>query len=209
MNSIFYVYEHWRPDKDVCFYVGKGKKKRAYSFVRGPRYNRVVKKLSRLGMCVEVRLVHGALTEAEAFQVERERIAFWRSVSIELCNHTDGGDGTSGYKHSDATRAQIAAKALGRKVSDQTRLKMRIKRRGVTHSAETKAKIAASAKLSQKIRADKERSSKAGEKALRLRMIKLARSGRGTPEYSEKKRRGALAANKAIRAKKPVIPGLS
>ena len=22
--EIFYVYEHWRPDKSVCFYVGKG-----------------------------------------------------------------------------------------------------------------------------------------------------------------------------------------
>jgi hypothetical protein len=26
----FYVYEHWRPDKDVCFYVGKGHGRRAY-----------------------------------------------------------------------------------------------------------------------------------------------------------------------------------
>lgn len=24
----FYVYEHWRPDKGECFYVGKGKKHR-------------------------------------------------------------------------------------------------------------------------------------------------------------------------------------
>jgi hypothetical protein len=22
------VYEHWRPDKDVCFYVGRGRKRR-------------------------------------------------------------------------------------------------------------------------------------------------------------------------------------
>ena len=25
MATIFYVYEHWRPDKDLPFYVGKGK----------------------------------------------------------------------------------------------------------------------------------------------------------------------------------------
>ena len=25
----FYVYEHWRPDRDECFYVGKGKGGRA------------------------------------------------------------------------------------------------------------------------------------------------------------------------------------
>ena len=27
--NIFYVYEHWRPDHDECFYVGKGKGGRA------------------------------------------------------------------------------------------------------------------------------------------------------------------------------------
>ena len=27
--TIFYVYEHWRPDKDTCFWVGKGKGDRA------------------------------------------------------------------------------------------------------------------------------------------------------------------------------------
>lgn len=35
--SIFYVYEHWRPDKDVCFYVGKGSKGRARTFIGGIR----------------------------------------------------------------------------------------------------------------------------------------------------------------------------
>ena len=28
-SANYYVYEHWRPDKDVCFYVGKGKGGRA------------------------------------------------------------------------------------------------------------------------------------------------------------------------------------
>lgn len=193
MTAIFYVYEHWRPDKDVCFYVGKGKRKRAYSFVRGPRYNRVVKKLARLGMCVEVRLVHGTLTESEAFKIERERIAFWRSVSVELCNHTDGGDGTSGYKHSPATRAKIAAKATGRKASKETRRKMGKSRKGAKHSAESIAKISETAKVSQKIRSQRERSTAEGEKELRLRMTKISR----------------IAANKRSQERKPVIPGLS
>lgn len=33
MNN-FYVYEHWRPDTGVCFYVGKGKEKRAWDMKR-------------------------------------------------------------------------------------------------------------------------------------------------------------------------------
>lgn len=29
MKNNFYVYEHWRLDRDECFYVGKGTGKRA------------------------------------------------------------------------------------------------------------------------------------------------------------------------------------
>lgn len=29
-GTIFYVYEHWRLDRDECFYVGKGQRKKAY-----------------------------------------------------------------------------------------------------------------------------------------------------------------------------------
>jgi hypothetical protein len=68
MRKIFYVYEHWRPDKDVCFYVGKGKDGRANVFSRkNAHYNSIVAKLARLGMCVEVRLVAD------------ERIVPWKS----------------------------------------------------------------------------------------------------------------------------------
>lgn len=29
-SGLYYVYEHWRLDKDECFYVGKGRGNRAY-----------------------------------------------------------------------------------------------------------------------------------------------------------------------------------
>ena len=35
MNGKFYVYEHWRPDRGECFYVGKGHGRRAYDMRRG------------------------------------------------------------------------------------------------------------------------------------------------------------------------------
>lgn len=53
----FLVYEHWRPDLGVCFYVGKGKRKRAFSFRRNTRYDRTVRKLERNGLSVEVRII--------------------------------------------------------------------------------------------------------------------------------------------------------
>lgn len=52
MTNKFYVYEHWRPDKDICFYVGKGKGRRAnVMYGRGSHHERIQAKLKRLGMC--------------------------------------------------------------------------------------------------------------------------------------------------------------
>jgi hypothetical protein len=43
-------------------------------------------------------MVEGGMTEEAAFVLEKERIAFWRSVGIALVNKTDGGEGPSGWK---------------------------------------------------------------------------------------------------------------
>lgn len=123
----FYVYEHWRPDRDECFYVGKGKGQRAFTKhgrARNKQYARIVKKLARLGMCIEIRMVQSGLSETEAFALEIERIAFWRGAGINLANMTDGGEGAAGIKYSAARRAAIAASSRGRKHSAQTRALM-------------------------------------------------------------------------------------
>lgn len=94
---MFYVYEHWRPDRDECFYVGKGNGGRAYKMRdRNLHHRAIVKKLSDLGMMVEVRMVASGLAENDAFSIEQERIAFWRSAGIDLANKTIGGEGVSG-----------------------------------------------------------------------------------------------------------------
>lgn len=140
----FYVYEHWRPDKDTCFWVGKGKGRRAYYFRRNSRYDRVIAKLARLGMCAEVRLVSESLSEKEAHLVERERIAFWRaSGTSDLCNMTDGGEGVSGLRHSTKSKALMTAKALGRAASEATRKKMSTAQTGRRHRLESRAKLSA------------------------------------------------------------------
>jgi hypothetical protein len=94
---MFYVYEHWRPDRDECFYVGKGKGGRANKMRdRNLHHRAIVKKLSAMGMAVEVRMVATGLDEETAFGIEKQRIAFWRAAGIDLANKTDGGDGVSG-----------------------------------------------------------------------------------------------------------------
>lgn len=125
----FYVYEHWRPDKDECFYVGKGRGKRANAMYARNRYHKFIQsKLSKMGLCVEVRIYKGQLTEEESFKIEIERISFWRSYGVDLVNLTDGGEGQFGRHVSEDTKKKISksgkGKNVGRKHSEATRKKM-------------------------------------------------------------------------------------
>lgn len=173
-----YVYEHWRPDTGQCFYVGKGRGKRARDSTRNQHHKNVVAKLVRQGLNFEVRIIADSLSDAEAFALEVERIALWRSVGIRLANLTDGGDGPSNpteevrrkirearknqvlteehrAKHRTAmacpqTRLlmSLAAKSrpnnfAGRSHSEETKKAWSEKRRGVTLTAEHRAKISA------------------------------------------------------------------
>lgn len=149
LADIFYVYEHWRPDENVCFYIGKGKGKRAFDLLhRSFHHKNITAKLSLAGLCVDVRFVGTNLSENIAFDLEIERIAFWRAQGVFLTNRTDGGEGPSGYvqtpehrqKKTDAVKAhrrtpagrallaRMTAAAIlantGRSASDATKLKM-------------------------------------------------------------------------------------
>ena len=151
-SNTYYVYEHWRLDRDECFYVGKGQRNRAYN--RGGRnshWGNIVAKLERIGSGYEVKLVATGLTESAAFSLEKERIAFWRD-RVDLCNKTDGGDGVSGLIMSQVSRQKMSDKAkgrpgnvtmLGRKHSAETRAKMSAAQKGKKKSPEHAAKVGA------------------------------------------------------------------
>lgn len=121
----FYVYEHWRPDRGECFYVGKGHGRRANDMSLRNRWHKFIQaKLSALGTSVEVKIVFDGLTQDEAFAKEIERIAFWRNDGADLVNMTIGGDGSRGVKVTEETRRKISERSKGRKPSQQTRAKM-------------------------------------------------------------------------------------
>jgi len=164
----FYVYEHWRLDRDECFYVGKGIGRRAYEMAkRNPHHKAVVNKVLREGFGIEVKIVASGLTHEEASAIECERISFWRSSNIDLTNITIGGDGVPGYKHTKEfkqfislrfkgipksleSRAKQSATQTGKKASEETRAKLSAAKIGNKnffghkHSDETKAKMRAS-----------------------------------------------------------------
>lgn len=106
----FCVYVHKRPD-GTPFYVGKGLLRRAYDFAPSRRtewHKNIVAKYGR--DAIEVEAILG-LSEREAFEVERNRIAQIRASGIELVNLTDGGEGASGHVSNER---QLAALAKGR-----------------------------------------------------------------------------------------------
>lgn len=134
----FYVYEHWRPDIEKCFYVGKGHGARAKSFSRNDHHRNVVNKLRRAGLAPELRIVRDGLSEDEAFALERHLIASYGRADIgngSLTNKSDGGDGPSGAIASTALRAARSARMKGNKL-----------RRGLSNSPEARAKISAALK---------------------------------------------------------------
>jgi hypothetical protein len=158
MNK-FYVYEHWRPDKNEPFYVGKGSGSRAWKIGRAknPYYANVVAKLASLGLCVEVGLVVGEMTAEQAYDAEINRIAFWRAKGVRLTNQTAGGEGM--LNPSDELRARIGEISrswvrtpeicanISRGASNQsaeTRAKRSVSMTGIVRSDETKLKVSIS-----------------------------------------------------------------
>jgi hypothetical protein len=162
--KIHYVYEHWRPDTNVCFYVGKGstRSNRAYDFKQRNKYHlRIIDKLNRQGMEVEVRIVTENLTKDESFNCEIARIAFWRSMGIELVNQTRGGDGMVDPSPELRSRLSISQKkrfqdpvereksrkgATGRVQSAEEKEKRAKKLRGGRRSLETRTVLSTIAK---------------------------------------------------------------
>ncbi len=145
MND-FYVYEHWRPDTNQCFYVGKGRGSRArHSANRRAHWDNIVSKLKREGLRLEIRYVMKGLTNEQAVALEIERIAYWRAMGVVLVNNTDGGEGRPGSVHSKEVKNKISLALTGRKLSAEHAAK--VKSRTITD--EWRANISA-ARLGKK-----------------------------------------------------------
>jgi hypothetical protein len=202
MQAKFYVYEHWRPDTDMPFYVGKGCGGRAKESGRNKHHTNVVAKLACQGMCFEVRLVHEGLTEQEAFTLEIERIAFWRVLGVRLVNQNGGGKG--GQTPSDEVRAKMSASLKGRKLSEAHRAKMSASLKGRKFSEAACAKLSVANKgrtLSEATRAKMSAAGK-GRKLSEATRVKigLANKVRKISEETREKMRAAHKGKKHSKA---------
>jgi len=105
MNK-FYVYAHKKKTDGKIFYIGKGCGKRAYKKDRSEWWKNTV---SKHGYTVEI--LSDGLLEEDAFELEEFVIS---ELKGQLCNMTNGGEGSSGLKHSEEAKAKLRAYWSGR-----------------------------------------------------------------------------------------------
>lgn len=138
---MYYIYEHWRPDTQSLFYIGKGFGRRAYRMsYRSKWHARIQEKLLSLGMAVEVRIVASGLSAEEACMREVEYIKIARERGVDLVNMTNGGDGIAGFKHSISTRERMKISAL-KANTEEVKKKKSIARTGKKLSESHRQKI--------------------------------------------------------------------
>jgi hypothetical protein len=103
------VYAHERASDGKVFYIGKGKPPRAYSKIgRSQRWLRTAQKHG-----LNVRYIKKEMPEPCAFSLE---IALISAIGRDnLCNMTDGGEGTSGRKVTQSQRVKCSASNKGKK----------------------------------------------------------------------------------------------
>ncbi len=149
----FYVYILYRDDEMTDpFYVGKGTGKRAnmhgtYSeFNNGGnvrKHNAVKKRLRELGHIPKA-IFADSLTEDEAFAVEEWLIDWCGRIDLRtgcLTNATNGGQGQSGYIHSEETKKKISESHMGKYLSDETKRKISASQKGKIVSLKTRQKM--------------------------------------------------------------------
>jgi len=104
----FYTYIHSTGDKagqsNRIFYVGKGKKNRAWIFIkRNKHWHNIADKNG-----INVTICAYWDSEQEAHEHEKFLILCFRDMGIRLANMTDGGEGMSGYSPTPETRRKIS-----------------------------------------------------------------------------------------------------
>lgn len=106
----FYVYAHYRLSDDKLFYIGKGKNKRAWvKNKRNTYWNNVVNKHG-----FRVLILAQNLTETEAYELEKQTIELFKAMYCPLTNLTEGGMGGKGYVVSEETRKKMSVARRGK-----------------------------------------------------------------------------------------------
>lgn len=136
MND-FYTYAYLREDLSP-YYIGKGRGNRMFSthrHIAKPKDNH------------RIAMLRGNMSEEQALKHECEIIKFFGRKDLGtglLRNMTDGGEGTSGHKHTEEYKEKRRDLRLDFRHTEESKARMslaRIGRIGRKHTEESKAKI--------------------------------------------------------------------
>jgi hypothetical protein len=151
---MFCTYAHYKPDGGL-FYIGKGKIRRSRQIDgRNSHWADIVNKHGN----PKVEVLAKWETEQESYDHEKFLISCFKDMGFVLANKTNGGGGTSGYKHTDESRQKNRLAKIGiipwnkgKKTSAEICAKLSLAKlgkpghkKGWVNSEETRAKISAS-----------------------------------------------------------------
>ncbi len=185
-----YIYVLIDPRDGESRYVGKTVLKLQYrltSHLRTKENNYRgywIQSLIQQGIEPVIKLIETVPVGGDWAEREKYWIAYYRSIGANLTNATDGGEGVTGLRHTNESRAKISRAELGRKQSPESIEKGRKKRLGRKATSETRKKL-------QQSHLGKRQSSETKEK------IRQARLGRTLSDETREKLRQARLGKRA------------
>ena len=127
----YYTYMLVDPRNGLPFYIGKGHGRRCFSHVREARTTdknshklQKIRKIESLGLTVIVKKVEEGVSDADSQDFEMLLIEECLDHGIQLTNQTLGGDGSSGYRHTEEARVKISEKIKGRTVTQENKQRL-------------------------------------------------------------------------------------
>lgn len=133
MND-YYVYGCFEPNKDEPFYIGKGRGNRIQEHLtecyrnKKTHFYRKLKSMLDKGIQPKFVFFHINLSNQEAIELEIALINSYGRLDLGtgcLTNHTNGGDGSNGYKHTEEAKQLMSIQRKGRKHTEETKERMK------------------------------------------------------------------------------------
>jgi group I intron endonuclease len=152
-----------------------------------PVMSRALHKYGRENFVIEQ--LHACESKEEMDFVETFYIALLGTKTPSGYNLTDGGEGALGFKMPESAKEKLRKKATGRLVSEETRRKMSEARKGFVFSEESKRKLSLS-KMGNK--------STLGRKMPEETKLKISTANKGKPRLYMVERNKARARNQKV-----------
>jgi hypothetical protein len=172
---IYYVYAYIRESNGTPYYIGKGKKYRAYA-----KHGKIPVPKDRS----RIVFLEQNLSDVGACALERRYIRWYGRKDQRtgiLLNFTDGGEGTSGRICSDQTKLKMKAANSGRpgrKLSPEIKKKISDAKKGSIQSENAKEKLRVANRGKKLSPETKLKMSLARKKYLQIRLV-------GFPIYTD------------------------